>query len=384
MKKTEEALRLKTQTLEAVLHLGRALASIKDLKQLVASQMVPELVALLHADRGSVFLIDHERQELYSVVALDLEIKEIRVPVQRGLAGFVARTGQILNVPDAHRDDRFNPEIDRKTGYRTKSVLAAPMVDPQGRRIGVIQVINKKTASAFTREDEELLSAIASQAAIAIINVRLVEEQRQMFESFITTMAAALDARDSMTAGHTQRVTEYAIGIGRALGLDHQQLERIRIAGTLHDMGKINTPDAVLKSTSDHLTKEERKIIEQHAAYTRVIVRNIKLPPELAGLPEESAGHHERMDGSGYPDGLKGKRIPLVARILAVADVFDAITSKRHYREPMSIDQALKVIREGSGTHFDPQCVKAFMKYFEQELKDRFTVRSNSGGRASR
>jgi putative nucleotidyltransferase with HDIG domain len=377
----QNALARKEHTLEAVLHLGRTLATIRSLNELVASSMVPELVKLLNADRGSVFLIDDARQELYSVVALGAEIREIRFPLDRGLAGYVARSGEVLNVADAHQDARFNPEFDRKTGYRTKSVLAVPMLDPSGRRIGVIQVINKKTGEGFTGEDVELLEAIASEASVAILNTRLVEELRALFDSVIVTMSAALDARDQMTAGHTHRVTEYSVGIARRLGYTRSQLERVRIAGMLHDIGKIGTPDAVLKKPGN-LTKEEFEIIKQHAAYTRVIVRNLKLPPELAGLADEAALHHERMDGTGYPDGLKGDRIPPVARLMAVADVFDAITSKRHYRDAMPIEQALEIIRKGTGGHFDPVCVEAFFRYFEEELKDRFSSSRDGGGAA--
>jgi HD-GYP domain-containing protein (c-di-GMP phosphodiesterase class II) len=371
------ALERKGATLDAVLHLGHALANIKDIKHLVASQMVPELVQLLNADRGSVFLIDDERQELYSVIALGVELKEIRMPIDRGLAGWVARTGETLNVPDAHHDDRFNPEFDRRSGYRTKSVLAAPMVDPQGTRIGVVQVINKKGAEAFSRADEELLSAIASEAAVAIINVRLVEEQKAMFESFVTAITTALESRDELTSFHTRRVVEYAVGIGRQLGLPHPMLERIRLASMLHDLGKIHVPDAVLKKPGG-LTKEEFEVIKEHAMHTRLIVQKVRLLPELKDLPRDASMHHERVDGSGYPEGLKGEAIPITARVIAVADVFDAITSKRHYREAMPIDQALDIIRQGSGSHFDPKCVDAFLKYFEAELRPRFTPSAQS------
>ncbi len=375
----QTALARKEHMLEAVLHLGRVLSSIKDLKQLVASSMVPELVQLLNADRGSVFLMDDAKQELYSIIALGAELKEIRFPINTGLAGYVARTGEALKVADAHLDERFNPEFDHKTGYRTRSVLAVPMRDHAGRRIGVIQVINKKTGEVFTREDEELLVAIASEASIAILNTRLVQDLRELFDSVIVTMSAALDARDAMTAGHTHRVTEYSVGIARRMGYARENLERVRTAGMLHDIGKIGTPDAVLKKPGN-LTRDEFEIIKQHAAYTRVIVRNLKLPPALQGLAEEAAGHHERMDGTGYPDGLKGAVIPEVARLMAVADVFDAITSKRHYREAMPIDQALDIIRKGSGPHFDPACVEAFMRYFEEELRDRFAARASGAG----
>jgi HD-GYP domain-containing protein (c-di-GMP phosphodiesterase class II) len=368
-----ERLTAATATLDAVLRLGRAFADIKDLKELIASTLVPELVNLLKADRGSVFLIDEEKKELFSVVAMGVEFREIRFPTDRGLSGFVARTGRKLNIKDAYEDSRFNPEVDRKTGYRTKTVLAVPMTDPQGHRFGVVQVINKLDGKAFGRDDEELLMAFTAEASTAIINARLVEEQRELFDSAISAMAAALDARDQLTAGHTQRVTEYGLGIGRSLSLAPRQLRRLRTAAMLHDLGKIGTPDAVLKKPGS-LTPEEFEIIKRHAAYTRTIVHNLRLPADMTGLELESSGHHERMDGSGYPDGVKGDRIPLVSRILAVADVFDAITSKRHYREAMPIEQALDTIRKGSGSHFDPRIIEAFLRYFEAELRPRFAA----------
>lgn len=373
------ALARKERTLQAVMHLGRVLASIKDLRELVGSSMVPEMVQLLNADRGSVFLIDEERQELYSIIALGVEFKEIRMPITMGLAGWVARTGEVLNVPDAHVDPRFNPDFDHRTGYRTKSVLAIPLVDPQGKRFGVIQVINKKVGAGFTREDEELLQAVGSEAAVAILNTRLVEQVRGLFDSVISAMATALDARDNSTAGHTHRVTDFAIGVGKRLGMTRGQLQRVRIAGMLHDIGKIGTPDAILKKPG-LLTSEERKIMNEHATNTRNIINSLKLPAELTGLADEAAGHHEWWNGTGYPLGLKGETIPVVARVMAVADVFDAITSKRHYRDAMPIGQALSIIREGTGTHFDPACVGAFFRFYEEELGKEFTRAGGNGG----
>lgn len=200
--------------------------------------------------------------------------------------------------------------------------------------------------------------------------------QKQLFNSFISTMAAALDARDGITGGHSHRVTEYGMGIGRAMGLSDSRIERIRIAGMVHDMGKINTPDSILKKP-DILTREEFEIIKQHAAFTRSIIRNLRLPHDLDGLADDAGLHHERLDGSGYPDGLKGESIPPIARILAVADVFDAITSKRHYRDAMPIGQAVEEIKKGDGSHFFPECVQGFLKYYGSELALKF---SKSGG----
>jgi len=373
------ALARKERTLQAVMHLGSVLASIKDLRELVGSSMVPEMVQLLNADRGSVFLIDDERQELYSIIAMGVDFKEIRMPLAVGLAGWVARTGEIVNVPDAHVDPRFNPDFDHRTGYRTRSVLAVPLVDPQGKRFGVVQVINKKTSPRFTREDEELLQAVSAEAAVAILNTRLVEQVKGLFDSVISSMATALDARDNSTSGHTHRVTEIAIGVAKRAGMTRSQLERVRIAGLLHDIGKIGTPDAILRKPG-LLTAEEREIMNQHASYSRTIISTLKFPAELAGLGDDAAGHHEWWDGTGYPLKLKGEAIPQVSRVLAVADVFDAVTSKRHYRDAMPLDQALAIIREGSGTHFDPAMVQAFFRYFDEELRDTIAREGGNGG----
>ncbi len=369
-----EALYQKMHALEAVLHLGATFASIKDIEELVSSKMVHEVIQLLNADRGTVYLLDDARKEIYSLVAVGAGYQEIRFPIDRGISGFVARTGRVVNIKDAHRDARFNPDYDRRTGYRTKSVLAAPMNNPQGQRIGVIQVINKKDAESFSKEDEEFLRTIAAEAATAIINVQLVEEQKNLAVSMITSLAAALDARDTLTAGHSHRVATYAFGVARHMGIQKPELERIRMAGLMHDLGKIGVPDSILKKAGN-LTPEEYETIKKHAGHTRTILREIRLPGDLSGLPDEAGGHHERMDGSGYPDNLPGEKIPLAARILAVADVFDAITSKRTYREAMPIDEALAVIRNGKGRHFSADCVEAFFRYFEAELKDRWPKR---------
>jgi len=359
------------RSLHAVLHLGKALTSLKNLGDLVMRQLVPEVARLLDAERATVFLADAERGELYSLVAMGMDFRELRFPIARGLAGAAASGTAVVNVVDAHLDPRFNPEFDRKTGFRTRSVLAAPMRDAAGRLVGVVQVLNKHRGGRFTPADEHLLAAIAGEASVAIVHARLVEEQRMFFESCITTLAAALDARDPYTAGHTHRVTEYAVGIGRAMALPREDLDRIRLAAILHDMGKIVVPDAVLtQAWGDDRTKFE--IMKTHADYTRVIVRSLRRPAELESLPDDAGLHHERVDGSGYPQGLKGDEIPLVARILAVADVFDAITSKRVYHDPMPIDRALAFIRKGSGTHFSPELVDAFFRYFVAELQDRF------------
>ncbi len=232
----------------------------------------------------------------------------------------------------------------------------SPMRDGKGAITRVVSITHNITDLKLAQE-----AAVRSEG-----------EMRKMLDSFISAMAAALDARDSLTAGHSHRVTEYAMGIGEAMGLDKITLKRIQVAGMMHDLGKIHTPDAILKKPAG-LTPDEYAVIKKHAEYTRSIVKTMHLPEELHGLPEDAGLHHERPDGGGYPEGRSGEAIPLIARILAVADVFDAVTSRRHYRDAMMAEKALQIINEGKGSQFFPECVDAFNAYYSDSLREKFS-----------
>jgi hypothetical protein len=208
------------------------------------------------------------------------------------------------------------------------------------------------------------LLGIAPVIGVALQNATLVEELHSAFEKTLKILADSIDARDFMTAGHSEVVTEYAAGLAVELGCDDEYVQMIRIAALLHDYGKIGVPDAILKKDG-RLTNEERDIINTHPAKTREILSQVPFRGIQKQIPMITGAHHERWDGSGYPDALKGENIPMGARILAVADFFEAITSKRHYRDPMPLDVALKLLQEESGKYFDPQVVKAFINYLQ-------------------
>jgi putative nucleotidyltransferase with HDIG domain len=343
----------------AVYEVTRALGGTLDLDRLL-SLIMDRTTQVMNADRSSLFLIDWDTGELWSKVAQGVRYRELRFPMDRGLAGAVATSGEILNIPDAYEDPRFNQAIDRQTGYRTRSVLCCPMTDKHGERIGVIQVLNKLTGEPFTRQDEELLCALAGQAAVAIENAQLYEEQKKSFVSFVETLSTAMDARDPITAGHSRRVTAYSEAIGEELGYSEKQLEILRVASLLHDIGKIGVPEVVLFKDG-RLTDEEYRIIQSHARHTLNILGKIHFDREKREIPMMAGTHHERMDGKGYPLELSGEDIPEAGRIMAVGDVFDAITSRRHYRDRMDFRKVLNVLKEESGTHFQPEFVAAFM-----------------------
>lgn len=212
-------------------------------------------------------------------------------------------------------------------------------------------------------ENINQLGEIATYWIVGCIAGWLVHRERaalkrtaRMSEGALKALVAALDAREHQTEQHSQRVAALAHRLGVKLGLDRRRLEVLRQAALLHDIGKIGVPDEVLLKPGP-LTAGERQVMQQHAELGHDILRNVPHLNEVAQLVQ---AHHERFDGTGYPLGLRGEEIPLGARIFAVADVFDALTSVRPYRQPMDPKKARSVIREASGSHFDPAVVEAF------------------------
>ena len=359
---------LPTQTdpLVSLVKISRSITALTDIDELL-KVIAEETRNAMQADRCTVFLWDKDSNELWSKVALGVENKEIRFPADKGLAGYVVQTGETLNITDAYSDSRFNPEVDKNTGYHTKTILCMPIMNNNHEIIGAFQVLNK-IDGIFTKNDEDLLIAIGGSASIALENAQLFDQQLQMyreqkllFESFIDTLATSVDARDKITAGHSTRVKLYSSLIAEELGLSQKEKSLIEKAATLHDIGKIGIRDSVLQKEGK-LTDEEYKHIQEHVRITHNILNKLYMSPDFRIITEMASSHHEKYDGSGYYRHLKGEEITLGGRILAVADVFDAITSKRHYRDKMPIKNVLGIISDGAGSHFDPEIVDMFLK----------------------
>ena len=276
----------------------------------------------LEADRASLYLVDEDTNDVWTKVAMG------------------------LNIPDVYEDERFNQDWDKKTGYRTKSMLIWPMFRRDGSVQGVFQVINKLTADAFDAEDVELLEALASSASIAVGNAEMYTANQVMMQSFFETLGATVDARDAETGGHTERVTEYAMILARKLELDPKRMRVLRTAGLLHDYGKIAVPDAVLQKPGA-LTDEEYKQMQSHVSFSYEIVNQIVFPRDLRDVPQVLWEHHERNDGRGYPRGITGDEISREGKILHVADVFDALACKRYYKPAMPMSKILSIIVGG-------------------------------------
>ena len=359
---------LPTQTdpLVSLVKISRSITALTDIDELL-KVIAEETRNAMQADRCTVFLWDKDSNELWSKVALGVENKEIRFPADKGLAGYVVQSGETLNITDAYSDSRFNPEVDKNTGYRTKTILCMPIMNNNHEIIGAFQVLNK-IDGIFTKNDEDLLIAIGGSASIALENAQLFDRQLQMyheqkllFESFIDTLATSVDARDKITAGHSSRVKLYSSLIADELNFSAKDKNLLEKAATLHDIGKIGIRDSVLQKEGK-LTDEEYKHIQEHVRITHNILNKLYMSPDFRIITEMASSHHEKYDGSGYYRHLKGEEITLGGRILAVADVFDAITSKRHYRDKMPIKNVLGIISDSAGSHFDPNLVDTFLK----------------------
>ena len=362
----DASIQTKNDPLISLVKIGRSINVLTDINVLL-KVIAEETKNAIQADRCTVFMWDKEKDELWSKVALGMGDDEIRIPANTGLAGYVVKTGNGLNIADAYNDPRFNPEVDKETGYITKTILCMPIKNNNKEILGAFQVLNKVNG-VFTAKDEELLVAIGGSASIALENAQLFEqqkelykEQKQLFESFIDTLATSIDARDKITAGHSTRVKLYSLLLTDELGLEQNTKDIIEKAAILHDIGKIGIRDSVLQKEGK-LTPEEYKHIQEHVQITHNILKKINISERFKLITEIACSHHEKYDGTGYYRQLKGEEIPYGGRILAIADVFDAITSRRHYRDKMPINTVLSILIKDSGTHFDKSLIDVFLK----------------------
>ncbi len=448
------ALERRLQKLQSILEVAKAMTAERQVGRLLA--LVNDAAArVAEADRCSIFVVDRERKELWTPVAHGTG--EIRVPLGAGIAGAVAATGQVISIPDAYADPRFNREVDAATGYRTRELLCVPMTNTHGEVVGVIQALNRREG-AFGAEDEELLGALAGPAASAIDNALLHEEIERLFEGFVQASVVAIEARDPTTAGHSGRVATLTTGLARAVeaapppawrgvAFDAASLQQLRYAALLHDFGKVGVREHVLVKadklyphqlellgarfdlaraalenqrlrarlegkdeaalaaeaarleefwslvvtanrptvlpeaagqrlhevaafdfadprgalrpllTQDELrlltipkgslSDEERREIESHVTHTFRFLSQIPWTRDLKRVPEIAYGHHEKLDGHGYPRAVPAPAIAVETRMMTIADIYDALTaSDRPYKKALPAQKALDILGE--------------------------------------
>jgi HD-GYP domain-containing protein (c-di-GMP phosphodiesterase class II) len=511
--------------LESLVHIGQALSQEKDPERLLRTILATSK-KITGADAGSIFLVEADergakrlRFKYSHTFSKDLPYEEQVMPLEQGsLAGYVAVTGNVLNIPDVHHLDhrhpyRFDSTWDRDFDYRTCSMLAVPMRNHLDDVIGVIQLINCKESAhpvtgneafevrlvntedfrtrvvAFPARYEGLMQAVASQAAIAIENNRMILRIRSQFEEFVRASVAAIESRDPATSGHSFRVTQMCLNTARAVNrattgpyagtrISEHGLRVLELAGLLHDFGKVYIEPAVflkarrlyprdydylmlrleyvhrsieleqaraprsavvdgytrrlatLREIMDRvgrlndptvvaegrqrvvreirdlqgeiqvadlagnpvpllndeeaanlsiergtLNDGERRAIESHVTFTAAFVEKIPWPAEFRDIPRIARAHHERLDGSGYPDGLRGSQIQVPARIMAIADVYDALSAAdRPYKKAVPQERVFAILRdEAAAGKLDADLVEIF-------IRDEAYVVASTGG----
>ncbi len=382
--------------LARIAELQQELAKVNDL-DLLLEKTLTLARECTGADAGSVYIRDggrlvfsHTQNETLRrrlPEGKKLVYQTFTIPIDSGsIAGCVAQKGRVLNIPDAYAIPpsapyHFNPEFDRLADYRTLSLLTAPLITSNRETVGVLQLINATDAGgvrrAFRADDVVLVDAFAGVAALAL-------ERAQMTRALILRMIRLAGLRDPKeTEGHVNRVGLFAVEIyerwARRRSLSEHEIEHnrdlLRMAAMLHDVGKVGIPDAILKKPG-RLDAAEFDVMKQHTVIGAGVFGSSHSALDAAAA-EVALCHHENWDGSGYPGrggegentsvrGVVGENIPIFGRIVAVADVYDALCSKRVYKDAMAGDEAVALIKADSGRKFDPEVVAAFLDCVDQ------------------
>jgi HD-GYP domain-containing protein (c-di-GMP phosphodiesterase class II) len=345
-----------------LLDVSRAIVSSLD-PDTVSNMVLKKSRAALGADHASLFLVDDETGFFFLHEALGFsadEIENIKL-----LGGWevineeVVKKRRALIINNIKSSPLFK---DKELPFShekipIKSFIAAPL-EKDDRIIGILILSNSgRPGHSFTVEDEKLLMGLSNDIAIAVINARLYKNLKDLYLNTVKSLVKAIEAKDHYTGGHSERVMEYALAIGKEMKLHKETLENVRLSSLLHDIGKVGVKDDILIKNTE-LSEHEKEEINKHPSIGAQIVESIAKSRHVTrGILE----HHERFGGGGYPCGLKGNAISIEARIVAVADAWDALTTDRPYQKSVSKEEAYKLILEGSGSRFDPKVVKAFV-----------------------
>lgn len=331
--------------------------------------------AMIISDRCTVWLLDEKKNELWTRVAHGVD--EIRIPSTSGLVGQAVTSGEAIFIDDAYANTKYKKvlsegalKVDKQTGYHTKALLVIPFRNNDGEIMGAFQAVNKMTESGiFSAKDLEYLSLAASYSGKSLESAMLANEIEETQKEIIFTMGEIGESRSKETGNHVKRVAEFSYIIARGLGMSREEADILRMASPMHDIGKVAIPDAVLKKPGK-LDEDEFNIMKSHTDIGYGLLKNSKRKI-LKTAAIVASQHHEKWNGRGYPNGLKGEEIHIYGRITAIADVFDALGSDRVYKKAWELDRILNLFKEERGEHFDPQVVDAFMKELPKILKVR-------------
>jgi len=359
----ELALLQRAQRHLATLHrVSEALSTARDLGQL-SDVTLRAVIDVLSADRGAVVLRRAAAPGGFEVLSARSKTQSMeRFTVSRTLVSSVIADGVSVFAHDASSDIRFS-DGQSVIGQRVRSVMCVPLRTTDAI-LGALYVDSLSGAGRFNDSDLELLAAIGNQAGVAMHRVRLMGELERLLLDTIRAIAATIDARDGYTHRHSERVAAFTAEIAREMGLPEAERQTAELSALLHDVGKIAVPDSILNKPG-RLTPEEFAEMQKHPAHGAQILGNIQSATIEAVLPGVKY-HHEKWDGTGYPEGLKAEAIPFLGRLLGVADFYDALTSARSYRGAMTPVEAITLIKDGAGRHFDPAVAAAAIRLFDR------------------
>lgn len=362
------ALRRAHRDLATLYKLGTMISSIQDTGKLL-EVLAEQLIKVLQPDRVVIMLFDNERGKIINKIVRtgrpgivktdDISMTMVYDSLKEGVA--------ILSY-DALADERFRNKQSVILN-RIRSAMCTP-IKSRDTVLGTIYMDTSIGVGKFEEQDLKLLSVIGNQAGIAIQNARLYEDLEDLFTGSLKTLVAVIEAKDSVTSGHSVRVTVFSLAIARELNLGKEWMRILKISALLHDIGKIGVPESILGKPAP-LDEDEFVRMRKHSVRGAEIIKNIK---NVEGVVTAVRHHHEHYDGRGIPDGLAGDTIPLISRILAVADAFDAMAFDRPYRKGISTDKAVTEIQRCSGSQFDPQVVDAFVQAYRKGALNEIPV----------
>lgn len=368
----------KVQELISLLNAFQELNSNIEIEE-VFQNILLQMVKVIKAEAGTLWVVDRDGEEIKACASYGptaSKILNIRMKKDEGIVGKVILSGVPHLIEDVTKDPNWAKRVDKTSGFMTRSMMTIPL-KAKGKAIGALQLLNKQKEELFSEQDVELALALANQSALALHNSQMYDDLYKMLVSVIRTLAKVLDARDPYTAGHSERVAKYSVWIANRLGLSSNECEELYKSALLHDIGKIGVPDEILRKPT-RLTNEEFELMKKHPEIGAAILSNMEPKSVMFHAIQTARSHHERINGTGYPDRLSGDDIPLFARIVGVADTFDAMTTVRPYSKGHTFQEGAAELIRCKHTLFEEKIVDAFIEVLEEcnyEV-DKYTIQS--------
>jgi putative nucleotidyltransferase with HDIG domain len=350
----------KIERYEDLIKLGQLTSSSMDFNNIQKKAEV-KIKKLLSCEKVVVYRYNEKSQLLEHDFHKDTKVDQVRIEIDENtFLGSCAHFNAILHIRNITSDIRIKKSPEYLQLVKAENLLLIPLLS-KGELLGVIEAIHLE-GSDFSKEDVHFAEAVANQLTMSLENFRLFEKLQNQFIQVVESLADAIGKKDAYTGGHTKRVKHFAEMIGRELDLPFEDMNNLRLSAVLHDIGKIGIADNILKKEAP-LTADEFVVMKEHPRLGYEILGHIE---SLSEVVDGMRFHHERPDGKGYPFGLKGDEIPVIAMIISVADTFDAMISNRPYRKGLPPMIAWQEILDNSGTQFSAKVVDAFDRAFKK------------------